>query len=104
MHIQFNTDNHINGSQAMKVPLEEMIEKSLERFGERITRVEVHLNDTNSHKSGINDKECTMEVRLKGMSPVAVRSQADNNHSAVRAAIDKAKHALDNVIGKISRH
>jgi ribosome-associated translation inhibitor RaiA len=104
MKIQFNTDNNITGSEATRAPLEETIAKSLDRFSEQITRVEVHLNDVNSHKGGGNDKRCMLEARLEGMQPIAVTNNADTHHEAVKGAVDKLKAALDTVIGRLRNY
>ena len=100
MKIQFNTDNNITGSESLRSPLEATISRSLNRFSDRITRLEVHLNDVNSHKGGENDKRCLLEARLEGMQPVAVTNNGDTHEQAVKGAIDKLKVALDTIIGR----
>ena len=100
MLIQFNTDNHIPGSEGLREPLEATIAQSLDRFSDRITRVEVHLNDENSQKGGGNDKRCLLEARLEGLQPVAVTNFADTHQEAVKGAVTKLKAALNTVIGK----
>jgi ribosome-associated translation inhibitor RaiA len=66
----------------------------LGRFSDRITRVEVHLSDQNSDKSGQDDKRCRMEARLEGRNPTAVTHQAASLGDAVDGAADKLKRAL----------
>jgi hypothetical protein len=100
MHIQFNTDNNIKGTEELRGPLKEKIAKSLSRFSERITRVEVHLNDENRHKGGENDKRCMLEARLEGMQPISVTNNDATEEQALKGAIDKLKAALNTVIGK----
>lgn len=100
MHIQFNTDNNIKGTEELRGPLEEKITNSLSRFNERITRIEVHFNDENSHKSGENDKRCMLEARLEGMQPVSVTNNDATKEQALTGALNKLKAALDTVIGK----
>lgn len=104
MQIQFNTDNNIKGTEELRGPLEERIMKGLSRFSTQITRVEVHLNDENSHKDGENDKRCMLEARLEGMQPVSVTNNDATEEQAVKGAIDKLKSALDSVIGKARSH
>ena len=100
MQIQFNTDNNIKGTEELRGPLEERIKKSLSRYNERITRVEVHLNDENSHKGGENDKRCMLEARLEGMQPISVTNNDATEEQAVKGAINKLKTALDTVLGR----
>ncbi len=104
MKIQFNTDNNILGTEALRGPIEERIEQSLSRFSERITRVEVHLNDENGHKGGQDDKRCMLEARLEGMQPISVTNNDATEEQAVRGAIIKLKAALDTVIGRARNH
>lgn len=104
MHIQFNTDNNIKGTEELRAPLKEMITKSLSRFSERITRIEVHLNDENSHKEGENDKRCMLEARLEGLQPISVTNKDATEEQAVKGAIDKLKSALDTVIGRLRNY
>lgn len=100
MTIQFNTDNNITGSEELQAPLNAAIEKSLSRFSNQITRVEVHLNDENSHKKGQNDKRCMLEARMEGRQPIAVTNNADTNEQAVKGALDKLIASLETIIGR----
>jgi ribosome-associated translation inhibitor RaiA len=52
MTIQINSDNNIAGTEELSEYIQSTITGNLNRFDEQITRVEVHLNDENSHKSG----------------------------------------------------
>ena len=104
MQIQFNTDNNIKGSESLRQPLEEMISGSLDRFESRITRLEVHLNDVNSNKSGEADKRCMLEARLEGMQPVAVTEHAATHDQAVKGAVTRLRSLLDTIIGKQRQH
>ena len=104
MTIQFNTDNNITGSEELQAPLNAAIEKSLGRFSSQITRLEVHLNDENSHKKGQKDKRCMLEARLEGMQPIAVTNNADTNEQAVKGAIDKLIASLETIIGRAKNY
>ncbi len=104
MQIQFNTDNNIKGTEEFRGPLEESINQSLDRFAERITRIEVHFNDQNSHKSGQDDKRCMLEARLEGMQPIAVTNNGSSEANALKGALDKLKASLDTVIGRARNH
>ena len=101
MEIQINTDNNIEGSDELIQQTQAVVESALERFAERITRVEVHLSDENSsHKGGI-DKRCVMEARLEGMQPLAVTEQADHMEQAVKGAADKLEKMIDHELGRL---
>lgn len=104
MKIQVNTDRHISGNQEKSALIIESIANSLDRFSEKITRIEVHLSDENSKKKGQNDIKCLLEARLKGLEPVAVSKQADTVDKAVDGAIDKMTSLLDSKLGKLKKH
>ena len=101
MLIQINTDKNIDGSKRMSNYFSGIIESSLHRFNEHITRVEVHLRDENSQKEGPDDKRCMLEVRVKGLQPIAVTHKAEGLDQAVIGAANKMKNALGTTIAKI---
>lgn len=102
MHIQINTDKNIDGSDAFADQMKVIVESTLNRFVEHITRVEVHLSDENSDKAGINDKRCLMEARLEGRQPIAVTHQAATLDLAVQGAAGKLKNMIESNLGRLS--
>jgi hypothetical protein len=82
MQIQFNTDNNIEGYQQLEQDISGQLNKSLARFDEYITRLEVHISDENSHKSGQKDRRCLLEARLKKHQPLAVSNNAPTTQQA----------------------
>lgn len=105
MHIQTNTDRNVPGDEALAKTVEEIVERILGRFGEQITRAEIHLSDENSAtKAGIADKRCLLEVRLAGKQPVSVNDQADHVEAAVTGAAHKMVSLLDSELGKLRQH
>lgn len=105
MQIQTNTDRNISGREALAQNVEEILTRLLGRFGDQITRVEVHLSDENSSsKSGIEDKRCLLEVRLAGQQPVSVSEQAQTVDAAVTGAAHKMISLLDSELGKLRQH
>ena len=101
MQIQLNTDNHLSASEALAATVEAELRSTLDRFADRITRIEVYLSDTNSTKSGADDKRCVMEARVSGRQPVSVTAQANSTRQAIDGAAAKLLHALDTVFGKL---
>ena len=101
MHIQVNTDNHIEGRESLAAQVRGVVEGALGRFREQLTRVEVHLTDENSHKGGENDKRCVMEARLEGLKPTAVTHQAATLDQAILGAADKLKRAVESTVGRL---
>jgi hypothetical protein len=101
MHIQINTDKNIEGPDAFADQMKAIVESTLSRFGEHITRVEVHLSDENSDKAGINDKRCLMEARLEGRQPIAVTYHAENLDLAVQGAAGQLNHMIESKLGRL---
>ncbi len=100
MQVHINTDHNIQGREALAERLGGVVEKSLRRVADQITRVEVHLSIESGGKSGQSDKHCTMEARLEGLQPVVVSEQAGTIDQAVNAAADKLLRAIDGKIGR----
>ena len=105
MQIQTNTDQNISGHDALAQNVEEVLERLLGRFGDQITRAEVHLSDGNgSTKSGVEDKRCLLEIRLAGQPPVSVSEQAHTVNAAVTGAAHKMISLLETELGKLRQH
>jgi ribosome-associated translation inhibitor RaiA len=100
MLVQLNTDRHIEAYDELARQVETVVETTVGRFGDRITRVEVHLNDVNSHKGG-DDKRCMLEARLAGLEPIAVSHQAATLQQAIDGAAKKLEKALDSILGRL---
>lgn len=102
VQIQVNTDRNIEGGERLVQEVEEMVAGALKRFGDRITRVEVHLSDENAQKGG-RDTRCLMEARAAGLDPVVVDELAADVQRAVRGAAGRLERALDSRLGKLGR-
>jgi sigma 54 modulation/S30EA-like ribosomal protein len=100
MQIQVSTDNHIDGREAVQAYVQSIVEDTLGRFSDRITRVEVHLSDQNGDKGGEDDKRCVIEARLEGRPPIAATHDAATLHDAVDGAAERVKHAIEHIVGR----
>lgn len=102
MQIQVNTDNQIQGGEKLTQQVNAVVERALGRFGERITRVEVHLSDeNNSAKYGDNDMRCLMEARLTGMQPISVSHRDESLEQALDGAADKLEKTLKRTLSRL---
>src|SRR5688572_21402105 len=102
MHFQLRTDNHIPSTAGFADRVQAEVEGVLTpRFGDRIRRVEVYVQDVNAHKGGI-DVRCAVEVHLAGLAPVAVDARAAGVDDAVTAALDKALRAVEHRLGRLA--
>jgi ribosome-associated translation inhibitor RaiA len=102
MQIQLNTDHNLTGSDDLATRVEAVVADAVDRFADRITRVEVHLNDVNAGKAGPHDKRCMLEARVAGRAPVAVTHTADSLDLALAGAADKLAKALDRALGRVA--
>jgi ribosome-associated translation inhibitor RaiA len=100
MIFQVRTDNHIKNSAELGESIRATVEASLApRFGERLRRVEVYLEDMNAEKGGI-DTRCSIEVHLAGRPAVAAHDDASDVDTAVDGAIEKVMRVLEHQLGK----
>ncbi len=104
MHIQFNTDNHVEGYQRLQEYWSGEIANSLSRFEDKVTGLYVFLGDENSDKDTTGDKRCSMEARIAGLNPVAVVNHGDTIEAAVKGATDKMKKVLTTTFDKMRTH
>jgi len=101
MQVQVNTDNHIKGAEGLAQRVEETVRDALSRFGNRLTRVEVHFTDENSRrKDSGDDKRCVLEARLAGLQPNSVSADAATVDLALSGALDKLIKALTKTLGR----
>ena len=77
------------------------VDNELDRFDDFLTRVEVHVSDENAHKSGARDKRCQIEMRPRGHQPLSVTNHDESLELAVNGAAEKARHALEHLMGKL---
>lgn len=102
MLIQVHTDNTIHGREAIVTLVHTSIDGAIGRFRDRITRIEAHLSDTNSHKSKGDDIRCVLEARLAGRQPIAVSHQAPTIELAVAEAADKLGRVIEHTLGRLN--
>ncbi len=102
MHIEISTDHNIDGRERLTIGVKGVVEKALNRFNDRITRVDVHLSDAKGKKSGQEDKHCTIEARLEGRQPSVATNQAPTLDLAVSGATAQLKRSLKTILGRES--
>jgi hypothetical protein len=100
MQIQLNTDKHVQGDDALSAWVDAELRERLGRFGDHLTRIEVHLSDINGARAGDQDKRCKLEARLAGRQPVVVSHDAGKVADAMFGAADKLQRMLDTTLGR----
>ncbi|OBV39360.1 HPF/RaiA family ribosome-associated protein [Janthinobacterium psychrotolerans] len=101
MQINIQTDSTIANNAGLNEHVQSVLETALSRFRDNITRIEVHLSDTNGPKGGADDIRCVMEARVAGYQPIAVTEQNASVHQSVSGATDKLKRAIDSALGRL---
>ncbi len=99
MQILVSSDNHVQGSDSATV--RSIVEAAVDRFESRITRLEVHLSDTNGPKHGDREKRAVIEARVGGIRPIAVSHEAPTLLEAIQGAADRLQRALDHTLSRL---
>jgi hypothetical protein len=100
MLIEVRTDNNIQGSERFSDHVKTVVQAALDRFGDRIRRIDVHLSDSVGDKAGRDDKCCKIEARRDGREPIVVTHQEATMDQAIRGAVHSLKKSVENAFGK----
>lgn len=101
MQIQTNTDHNIPGREALSAHVGAVVEKALDHYRARVTRVEVHLTDENGPKGGAADMRCAMEARLANVKPIAITHEAPTLHQAIAGAAEKLARLVGHTLDRL---
>ncbi len=100
MKIQVNSDKTISVHEGLTHFVEAEVDRVLDRFAAKLTRVEIHLSDIDNQKTGQADKRCLIEVRPAGARPLSASAKATRVNSAVAAALGKMRRELTTFFGR----
>ncbi|WP_166922643.1 HPF/RaiA family ribosome-associated protein [Flavobacterium poyangense] len=104
MKIQINTDKNIEGHERLGAYFSGELEKTLARFEDKITRVEIHFGDENGEKFSLHDKKCVIEVRTAKLQPITVTEHAESIEKAFQGASAKIKKSLTTTFEKMKAY
>jgi hypothetical protein len=102
MLIEVRTADKIAGSEQLSAEVTAVVQAALDRFGDHIRRVDVHLGDETSNKAGFDDKSCVIEVHRDGRPPIVVKHHASTTDQAVHGAVHDLKRSVESAFGKES--
>ena len=102
MLIEVRTDGNIKGSERFSDHVKALVHTALDRFDDRIRRVDVHLRDAVGEKAGHDDKCCMIEARCDGREPIVVTHQESTMEQAIHGAIHNLKKSVESALGKES--
>ena len=103
MRVQINSDNVIKASEAEVAEIEAMVRSRIDRFADRLSRIEVHISDANGDSDFGDDKVCTVEARPKGLGPVTATDHAPVVAAAVAGALGKLMTVLERTFARQGR-
>ena len=101
MQIQVNTDKNVDRDEPFAAQASSIVLGALDRFQDRITRVEVHISDENGNKSGQHDKRCMIEARVEGRPPTSVTHSAATVEDALEGAAEKLARAIEHTFDRL---
>jgi hypothetical protein len=103
VRIQINSDKSIAVDTRVIHFVGTEVNRALGRFGGKLTRVEVHLSDVNSHKFGTHDKRCLIEARPARHRPRTATHSAATVRQAVAGALSKLRTSLQTFFGRLEK-
>jgi hypothetical protein len=102
MRVQINTDSSIEGTEDLAETVTSTVHAALDRYGDRLTRVEAHLsNEDGTTGEGRRGMRCLLEARPSGLDPVVVAGTGDTVERAAHDATQKMQSLLDSTFGRI---
>lgn len=101
MQVQVNTDNNIQGREALVERVTKTVLDCLARFTDHVTRVEVHLIDEAPGKAGPHEQRCVMEARLEGLQPLVATDSSSTLDTAIAGAVAKLVRLLSTHMGRV---
>ena len=96
------TDGNIQGSEQLSDEVKTIVQTTLDRFGNRIRRVDVYLSDATGNKAGHDEKCCKIEARRDGREPIVVTHHEATMNQAIRGAVHSLKKSVESAFGKES--
>ena len=100
MEILVNTDSNIDCDADEVSRIEADVQSAFGRFGQKLTRIEVHLRDESAGRETGDDIRCLLEARPSGQDPVVVTHHAASPAEALGGASDKLEARLTSIFDK----
>lgn len=96
MQILVDADDHIDSSGELALRVEGLLESSLERFRDEVTRVEVHLSRLSRREAGGDrDMCCRMAAQAAGPRLIEVLYTGLTLTEAIHAAAAQLEDAVE---------
>jgi len=102
MLIEVRTDGNFQGSEQFSDQVKIFVLEALERFADRIRRVDVHLSDEVGDKPGHGNQCCMIEVRRNEREPIVVTHCDPTVGQAIHGAVHSLKRSIESAFGRES--
>jgi len=102
MLIEVRTDGNIQGGEQFSDDVKAVVHTALDRFGDGIRRIDVHLSDAIGNKIGHDDKCCKIEAHRDGHEPIVVTHRKTSMDHAIRGAVHDLKKSVESALGRES--
>jgi hypothetical protein len=89
MQVLVNCDDGVLCDADLMLRIEGVITGTLDRFSDRVFRVEAHLVDLGSSQPGDRNMICRLEARIAGATSVVARHAATTLAEAIHYAADQ---------------
>jgi hypothetical protein len=100
MLIEVRTDRNIQGGEQLSDHVKAVVHAALDRFGDHVRRIDVHLSDEVGNKAGHDDKCCMIEARRDGHEPIVVTHRETTMDQAIHSAVHSLKNSIESAFGK----
>ena len=101
MQVLVNCDDPLCCDENLFQRVEGVIAGTLERFSDRISRVEAHLRDVSGVQQGNRDKVCSLEAWVAGAASVTASHEAATLTEAIHDAADKLERLVARAIQRL---
>jgi putative sigma-54 modulation protein len=98
MEVEIRSQN-LHADEETKSHVERRMNFALEQFNSWITHVQVHLEDVNGPRRGV-DKQCRILVNIKGGKTIKVEDMDTDMISAVNRAADRVGQVVSREVDR----
>jgi ribosome-associated translation inhibitor RaiA len=101
MRTHVTTTGAIHAHQAFRDQVVESVDETMSRFGDIVTRVDIHLVEESARRSSAESVRCTAEAHVAGHGTVVVTQHAEHVEPAVREAVEKLEGSIARALGRL---
>jgi hypothetical protein len=100
MQVQINIHGDKDVAPEVRAEIKEMLRERLARFGDLLTRLEVHIGRNEGLHAGMDAYLCGIEARAAGKRPIKVHHGARRPDLAAEGAVVRLVTALERRVAR----